>query len=148
MKAKNYTKETIGEFGITEKKYPDFKVGDTIAISQRIKEGDKERIQIFEGDVIAVSNNKISSTFTVRKIGANSVAVERIFPYYSPIIEDIKMVKSGRVRRAKLFYLRDKVGKDAKIQEKVLTREQKEQKAHSHDKVKVTPASDISSAVL
>lgn len=127
MKAKKYTKETIKDLGVSTKKFPEFGIGDTIAISQRIKEGDKERLQLFQGDVIAIHNNGASSTFTVRKIGANSVAVERIFPYYSPIIETVKFVRKAKVRRAKLYYVRERLGKSARLKEKVLTRLQKEQ---------------------
>ncbi len=124
MKAKKFTKETIGSLGIQERKFPKFSIGDTIAVSQRIQEGGKERIQIFQGDVIAIKNRAISSTFMVRKIGANAVAVERIFPYYSPLIDDIKVVRKGKVRRAKLYYLRKRVGKAARLQEKIVTKAQ------------------------
>lgn len=96
-----------------------------MAVSQRIKEGDKERIQVFEGDVIAIRKNGVSSTFTVRKISANAVAVERIFPMYSPLIENVKFIRRGDVRRAKLYYIRERVGKSARVREKVLTKEQK-----------------------
>jgi large subunit ribosomal protein L19 len=128
MKAKGYTKETINQIGIVERNFPEFGVGDTITVSIFIKEGEKKRIQDFQGDIIAIRNNGNSSTFTIRKIGANSVAVERIFPYHSPIISDIKIVKRGDVRRAKLYYVRDRIGKAARIKEKILTKEQKEQK--------------------
>lgn len=129
MKANKFTRETIRELGMYKREFPDFKIGDAIAVHQRIKEGDKERIQIFEGDVIAISNNGASSTFVVRKIGANSVAVERIFPYYSPLIESVKFIRKGLVRRAKLYYMRDRIGKAARVREKVITREQREQAA-------------------
>ncbi|MDR3647319.1 MAG: 50S ribosomal protein L19 [Candidatus Babeliales bacterium] len=128
MKSRKITKETVSELGIYKRDFPKFSIGDTIAISQRIKEGDKERLQVFQGDVIAMNNNGASSTFTVRKIAANTIAVERIFPYYSPIIASIEAVKKGKVRRAKLYYLRKRVGKSAKIQELILTKEQKEHK--------------------
>lgn len=121
MKAKKLTKETISQLGVTDRGFPDFTVGDTIAVSQKIKEGDKERIQIFEGDVICASNNGISSTFTVRKIAANSVPVERIFPVHSPLIESIKLIRRGDVRRAKLYYLRDRVGRAGRVKEKVVS---------------------------
>lgn len=127
MKAKQLTRETIGYLGMTERSFPEFGIGDTIAVTQRIVEGDKERLQVFEGSVIAIRKQGISSTFTVRKIGANSVAVERIFPHYSPRIESIKFIRKGKVRRAKLFYLRDRVGRAAAVKEKVITREQREQ---------------------
>ena len=126
MKADKLTRETIRTLGVETRSFPDFSIGDTVAVSQWITEGNKKRIQIFEGDVIAKHNNGSSSTFTVRKIGANSIAVERIYPYYTPIIESIKIVKRGKVRRAKLYYLRDRVGKKARVKELVLTKEQRE----------------------
>lgn len=130
MKASKYTRETINELGIYKRDFPKFGVGDYIAVSLRVKEGDKERIQVFEGDVIAISKNGASSSFMVRKIGANSVPVERILPMYSPLIESIEFLRSGKCRRAKLYYLRDRVGKSARVQEEVLTRGQKELKAN------------------
>lgn len=126
MKAKKYTKETIRDIGTADRGFPAFNVGDTIAVAQRIQEGDKERLQVFEGDVLAIRKNGISTTFTIRKISANSVPVERIFPYYSPIIDSIKFIRKGKVRRAKLFYMRKRVGKAARVEELVLTKEQKE----------------------
>jgi large subunit ribosomal protein L19 len=119
MKAKKYTRETIKEIGMNDRGFPKFKVGDTVAVEQRITEGDKTRIQTFEGDVIALGNKGISSTFTVRRIGAHGIAVERIFPYHSPLIEGIRLVRTGDVRRAKLYYLRDRIGKAARIKEKI-----------------------------
>lgn len=119
MKAKKYTKETIKNIGMEDRKFPSFTVGDTIIVSQKIKEGDKERIQDFEGDVIAISNSGISSTFMVRRIGSNTVAVEKIFPYFSPLIDSIKYVRSGKRRRAKLYYMRDRIGKAARIKPKL-----------------------------
>lgn len=119
MKAKKYTRETIRDMGTADRGFPAFSIGDTVAISQLIKEGDKERIQVFEGDVIAMHNKGISSTFTVRKIGSNAVAVERIFPMFSPKIDSIKFVRKGKVRRAKLYYIRERVGKAARVKEKV-----------------------------
>ena len=137
MKAKKYTKETINVLGMYERKFPKIEIGDTIAVSQKIKEmGDgkkgadknKERIQVFQGDVIAMHHNGVSSTFTVRKIADNSVSVERIFPFYSPAIESIEFIRKGKVRRAKLYYLRKRVGKAAYVEEKIITREQRKQK--------------------
>ena len=97
---------------------PDFKAGDTIAIGVKVIEGDKSRIQQFEGIVIAISAGKgTSKTFTIRKI-SNGVGVERIFPYHSPNLDSIKIIKKGRVRRAKLYYLRDRVGKSARVKER------------------------------
>ena len=129
MKAQGYTKETIKDMGKRTLDFPKFNVGDTIAVHQRIKEGDKERVQIFEGDVLKIYKNGAASTFTVRKMGAHAVAVERIIPFHSPLIKAIEVIKHGDVRRAKLYYVRDRLGKSARIKEKVVTHEQKEQKA-------------------
>ena len=97
--------------------YPEFNPGDNISVSYKIVEGAKERIQIFKGDVIQVKGSGATKTFTVRKMSGN-VGVERIFPYAGPSIVDVKVNKRGKVRRAKLYYLRDLVGKKAKIREK------------------------------
>ena len=93
-----------------------FSVGDSVKVHTRVVEGDKERIQIFEGIVIARKNGDLRSTFTVRKISFGQ-GVERIFPLHSPVIEQIEVVRRGRVRRAKLYYLRNLKGKAAKIKE-------------------------------
>lgn len=143
MKAQQYTKETIRHFGLQDRKFPKFKVGDTIAVSVRIKEGDKERLQVFEGDVIAMHKKGVSSTFTVRKISANAVAVERVFPFSSPLIESIKFVRPGKVRRAKLFYMRNRIGKAARVKEQVLTKEQKEQRAEARNAKTIQHAQDV-----
>jgi len=95
---------------------PEFRVGDTIRVHVKIKEGDKERIQVFEGVVIARKNGDLRSTFTVRKTSFGQ-GVERIFPLHSPIIDRIEVAKKGRVRRAKLYYLRALRGKAAKIKD-------------------------------
>jgi large subunit ribosomal protein L19 len=122
MKAQGLTKETINNYGISsELNFPKFNTGDTIAVSTRIKEGDKDRIQVFQGDVIAIKHNGISSTFTVRKIAANNVAVERIFPFHSPLIDSIQFIRRGKVRRAKAYYVRGRVGKAAKFKEKIIS---------------------------
>jgi len=99
---------------------PDFVAGDTVAVHTKVIEGDKERIQVFEGVVIQRKGAGINETFTVRKI-SNGVGVERIFPVHSPNIEKIVKIKSGKVRRAKLYYLRDLKGKAARIVEKKTT---------------------------
>ncbi len=96
---------------------PEFRVGDTIKVHFNIKEGSKERVQIFQGIVIRKRGAQISKTFTVRKI-SNGIAVERIFPLHSPAIKKIDVVRFGRVRRAKLFYLRKATGKAARVKEK------------------------------
>ena len=96
---------------------PDFKAGDTIYVDYKIHEGARERVQRFQGVVIAIKGSGISKTCTVRKI-SNGVGVERIFPLHSPKIKAIKKISSGRVRRSKLYYLRERTGKAAKIREK------------------------------
>lgn len=100
--------------------HPSFKAGDTITVSYKIKEGDKERVQQFTGVVIQRKNESTTASFTIRKI-SNGVGVERIFPVSSPFIEKIELNKVGIVRRAKLFYLRDLTGKAARIREKLQT---------------------------
>ena len=95
----------------------DFNVGDNVKVHYRIKEGDRERIQVFQGDVIRMAGAGARETFTVRKISFG-VGVERTFPLHSPKIAKLEVVRHGRVRRAKLYYLRDKVGKAARIPEK------------------------------
>lgn len=102
---------------IEGKKVPDFRAGDTLKLAIRIKEGDKTRIQNFEGICIARRGNGVSETFIVRKMGANNIGVERIFPIYSESLESISVLRRGRVRRARLFYLRDRRGKAARIKE-------------------------------
>lgn len=102
---------------LKELDYPDFRPGDNIVVSYKIIEGAKERTQSFKGDVIQIKGSGGSKTFTVRKI-SNGVGVERIFPFSSPVIEEIKLLKRGKVRRSKLYYLRGLVGKKARIKEK------------------------------
>ena len=102
---------------VENKQIPDFRAGDTIRVAVNIKEGDKTRIQNFEGVCIARRGQGTGETFIVRKIGANSIGVERIFPIYSDSIADIKVLRRGKVRRAKLFYLRGRKGKAARIKE-------------------------------
>jgi large subunit ribosomal protein L19 len=99
------------------KQLPTFRPGDNVVVSYRIIEGDKVRIQDYRGDVIQIKGDGVTRTFTVRKI-SNGVGVERIFPYNSPNIDDVKVLKRGKVRRARLFYLRDLVGKKARIKER------------------------------
>ena len=94
------------------------KVGDTVRVHVKVKEGSRERIQVFEGTVIAKKHGGINETFTVRRI-SYGVGVEKVFPLYSPVIEKVETVRKGKVRRAKLYYLRDRLGKAAKVKEKV-----------------------------
>ena len=103
---------------LTTKKITDFSPGDTIKVGVRIIEGKKERIQYFEGVCIAKKNRDINSSFTVRKISFGE-GVERTFALYSPVVDSIKVIRSGIVRRAKLYYLRDRTGKSARIAEKI-----------------------------
>ncbi|MBL7911233.1 MAG: 50S ribosomal protein L19 [Bacteroidia bacterium] len=116
----DYVKKTL----TNEVKHPNFKAGDTITVSYKIKEGEKERIQQFNGVVIQRKNETATASFTVRKI-SNGVGVERIFPITSPFIEKIEVNKVGIVRRAKLFYLRDLTGKAARIREKIQNKTEK-----------------------
>ena len=95
---------------------PVLNIGDTVKVHNKIKEGTRERIQIFEGTIIARHGGGISETFTVRRI-SYGVAVEKTFPVHSPNVEKVEIIRSGKVRRAKLYYLRDKVGKDSKVKE-------------------------------
>ena len=99
-----------------KKEVPQFNVGDTVRVHNKIVEGTRERIQLFEGAVIAKKNGGISETFTVRRI-SYGVGVEKTFPLHSPRVEKVEVVRTGKVRRAKLYYLRDRVGKAAKVKE-------------------------------
>ena len=103
---------------ISERKHPDFFTGDIIKVGVKITEGKRDRIQYFEGVCIAKKNRDINSSFTVRKISFGE-GVERTFALYSPIVDTIKVVRSGKVRRAKLYYLRERTGKSARIAEKI-----------------------------
>ena len=109
--------KTIAEDSV-KKELPSFGIGDTVKVDVNIREGDRERIQVFEGTVIARKGSGVSETFTVRRV-SYGVGVEKVFPLHSPIIEKIETVRAGKVRRAKLYYLRDRVGKSAKIKEKL-----------------------------
>ena len=104
--------------GMIKAEQPKFEVGDTVRVDVRIKEGDKERIQAFDGTVIAKKHGGISETFTVRRI-SYGVGIERVFPVNSPFVEKVTVVRSGKVRRAKLFYLRERTGKAAKVKSKI-----------------------------
>lgn len=110
----DYVKKTL----IPAVKHPDFKAGDTVTVHYKIKEGDKERVQQYTGVVIQRKNERATASFTVRKI-SNGVGVERIFPVASPFIEKIEIGKVGDVRRAKMYYLRERTGKSARIRERI-----------------------------
>lgn len=99
-------------------KIPDLKVGDTVKVHQKIKEGNRERIQVFEGIIIKKQNGGVNASFTVRKI-SYGVGVEKTFLVHSPLVEKVEVVRVGKARRAKLYYLRDRLGKSAKTKEKV-----------------------------
>ena len=101
-----------------KKDVPQFEIGDTVKVHNKIKEGARERIQLFEGTVIAKHNGGMSETFTVRRV-SYGCGIEKTFPLHSPNVEKVEVVRSGKVRRAKLYYLRDRVGKSAKVKEKI-----------------------------
>ncbi len=109
--------QIVHEALLTKPNFPEFKAGDTIVVKYRIREGDKTREQDFRGDVIQIKGHGLTRTFTVRKI-SHGVGVERIFSISNPNIADIKVIKRGRVRRARLYYLRNLVGKKARIKER------------------------------
>ncbi|RMH09339.1 MAG: 50S ribosomal protein L19 [Nitrospirae bacterium] len=109
---------------------PAFEIGDTVRVHVKVIEGEKERIQVFEGVVIARKGRRVSETFTVRKI-SYGVGVERIFPVHAPTIAKVEVVRKGRVRRAKLYYLRHKKGKEAKVAEREFSRFAKKEPAAS-----------------
>ena len=100
------------------KEMPTVNVGDTVKVHVKVKEGARERIQIFEGTVIAKKHGGINETFTVRRL-SYGVGVEKVFPLYSPVIEKVETIRKGKVRRAKLYYLRGRVGKAAKVKQKL-----------------------------
>jgi large subunit ribosomal protein L19 len=108
----------LAEQTLINDEYPEFKAGDTVNVHYRVREGDKERIQQYEGLVISRKGSGANKTFIVRKISAGNIGVERVFPLYSPFIAKIELKKQGEVRRSKLYYLRDRRGKAARIKEK------------------------------
>ncbi len=97
---------------------PSFGIGDTVRVDVNIREGDRERVQAFEGTVIAKKGSGVAETFTVRRV-SYGVGVERVFPIHSPNVKAVKVIRKGRVRRSKLYYLRDRVGKAAKVKEQI-----------------------------
>ncbi len=117
MEAINYVQEQLAK----KIDFPKFRAGDNVAVSYRIIEGNKERIQVFRGNVIQIKGEGATKTFTVRKI-SSGVGVERIFPLTSPNIAEIEVLKRGKVRRARLFYLRGAIGQKARIKEKKFIR--------------------------
>lgn len=133
MKAHKLTKETILNLDQADRGFPEFNVGDTIDVGIVVKEGSKERVQSFLGSVISMHHKGVSSTFTIRRMGANNVGVEKILPFHSPVISSIKVVKRGVVRRAKLYYIRERIGKSARIKEKILSKKQLAAKAKKRE---------------
>ena len=101
-----------------KKEVPSFEVGDSVRVHVKIKEGDREGIQVFEGTVIAKKHGGVAETFTVRRL-SHGCGVERVFPLHSPNVEKVEIIRQGRVRRAKLYYLRDRVGKAAKVKSRI-----------------------------
>lgn len=97
---------------------PKFEIGDTVKVHVKIKEGEKERIQLFEGTVIARKHGGVQETFTVRRV-AHGCGIERVFPVHSPNVARVEVIRNGKVRRAKLYYLRDRVGKAAKVKQRI-----------------------------
>ena len=104
--------------GMVKENKPEFNVGDTVRVAVRIKEGEKDRIQNFEGTVIAKKHGGVAETFTVRRT-SYGVGVERVFPINSPFVEKVDVIRAGKVRRAKLFYLRERTGKAAKVKARI-----------------------------
>lgn len=104
--------------GSIKTELPEFNIGDTVRVSVNIKEGDRERIQMFEGTVITRKGSGVAETFTVRRV-SYGVGVERIFPLHSPNVKNVQVIRYGKVRRSKLYYLRNRLGKAAKVKEKI-----------------------------
>lgn len=127
---------------LTKKTVPSFEIGDTVRVHVKVVEGEKERIQVFEGTVISRKGGRNSETFTVRKV-SYGVGVERIFPVHSPIVTKVDVVRQGKVRRAKLYYLRDRKGKMAKVSEREFTQESK---GKSEAAAKAAPAAEAAPA--
>ena len=137
---KNYEKNQITEI-LKTSKIIDFNPGDTVKVNIKIKEGDKERVQAFQGICIAKKNNGLSSSFSVRKISSGE-GVERVFPLYSNIIESIERIKTGDVRRAKLYYLRNLSGKKARIAERTDGRSYNDAQFESQPEVVAEPVAE------
>ena len=128
-------------------KIPDLKVGNTVRVHQRIKEGNRERIQVFEGIIIKKQGGGLNATFTVRKI-AYGVGVEKTFLIHSPLVEKVEVVRVGKARRAKLYYLRDRVGKAAKTKELVGARIENREITVKEDLAEEAPAEEVKAEVV
>ena len=140
----NIEKQYLNELS-EGKEYPDFRPGDTIAVNVVVKEGDRERIQIFEGVCISRSGEGINQNFTVRKISYGE-GVERVFTLYSPLVDSIKLIRKGKVRRSKLYYLRTRRGKSARIAERQDFQSKKLENIDLEDQTSKTEASEEESA--
>ena len=140
----NIEKQYLNELS-EGKEYPDFRPGDTIAVNVVVKEGDRERIQIFEGVCISRSGEGINQNFTVRKISYGE-GVERVFTLYSPLVDSIKLIRKGKVRRSKLYYLRTRRGKSARIAERQDLQSKKLENIDLEDQTSKTEASEEESA--
>ena len=140
----NIEKQYLNELS-EGKEYPDFRPGDTIAVNVVVKEGDRERIQIFEGVCISRSGEGINQNFTVRKISYGE-GVERIFTLYSPLVDSIKLIRKGKVRRSKLYYLRTRRGKSARIAERQDLQSKKLENIDSEDQTSEAEVSEEESA--
>jgi large subunit ribosomal protein L19 len=142
-------KEVEKEFLARKTQFPDFKAGDTVNVHVKIREGNKERIQQFQGIVVQRRNeNSAGETFTVRKV-SNGIGVERIFPILSPNVDKIELIRKGDVRRARLFYLRGKQGKAARIKERIdtqLAEDQSMSNSVAETPITVTPPADSQNA--
>ncbi len=123
-------------------KIPDLKVGNTVRVHQRIKEGNRERIQVFEGIIIKKQGGGLNATFTVRKL-AYGVGVEKTFLVHSPLVEKVELVRVGKARRAKLYYLRDRIGKAAKTKERVGARIEDKEIVVKEDIIEEAPAQEV-----
>ena len=128
-------------------KIPALKVGDTIRVHQRIKEGNRERIQVFEGIIIKKQGGGVNATFTVRRV-AYGVGVEKTFLVHSPMIEKVEVVRVGKARRAKLYYLRDRVGKSAKTKEDIGARIENKEIVIKEDMVEVPVAEEVATEAV
>ena len=128
-------------------KIPDLKVGDTVRVHQRIKEGNRERIQVFEGIIIKKQGGGVNATFTVRRV-AYGVGVEKTFLVHSPMIEKVEVVRVGKARRAKLYYLRDRVGKSAKTKEDIGARIENKEIVIKEDMVEAPVAEEVATEVV
>ena len=140
----NIEKQYLNELS-EGKEYPDFRPGDTIAVNVVVKEGDRERIQIFEGVCISRSGEGINQNFTVRKISYGE-GVERVFTLHSPLVDSIKLIRKGKVRRSKLYYLRSRRGKSARIAERQDLQSKKLENIDSEDQTSEAEVSEEESA--